>query len=168
MLCAYILSVIIIISLRKDCHNVEMNLATLTFGDIAGFRAVLFVSLRNICSHSYGKKVVYKHTIASGHQIDVNDASIMDKDENWFKRGVKEAKNPSLNCNGRTINTLSHSRNSSIDTLRSFYPFPKNSWSKESTGREREHLFSLQPQTCSKLVARSVYRQFFMFWLPRM
>ena len=56
---------------------------------------------------------VFKHIIAS-QQIDVNDVPIMDREENWFERCVKEAvwvrtKNTSLNCNGATRITLSHS-----------------------------------------------------------
>ena len=52
--------------------------------------------------------------IASGDQIDVNDATIFDREENWVELGVKEAvsvrtKNPSLDCNGDTRITPSHS-----------------------------------------------------------
>ena len=57
---------------------------------------------------------------------------ILDWEKNWFERGVKECvmvrtKNPSLNYNGSTRITLSHSWDHSINTLRSFSPFPKNS-----------------------------------------
>ena len=49
--------------------------------------------LRQHCRSNYNgsDSAVFKHTIASGHQVDVNDATILDRDKNWFERGVKEA-----------------------------------------------------------------------------
>ena len=97
--------------------------------------------LKQHCRSSYNENdsAVFKHIIASGHQIDVNDVSILDKDENWFERVVKEAtwvrKNPSLNCNGGTKITLSHTWDRSINTLLSFSPFPIRSGGKNSAGR---------------------------------
>ena len=46
------------------------------------------------CSHSSyngNDSAVFKHIIASGHQIDVNDVTILEREENWFEHGVKEA-----------------------------------------------------------------------------
>ena len=45
------------------------------------------------CRSSYivNDSVVFKHILASGHQIDLNDVAILDRDKNWFMRGVKEA-----------------------------------------------------------------------------
>ena len=31
------------------------------------------------------------NTIACGNQIDVNDVTILDREDNWFERGVKDA-----------------------------------------------------------------------------
>ena len=66
--------------------------------------------LRQHCRSSYNgnDSAVFKHIIASGYQIDVNDVTILDREENWFECGVKEAvlvrtKSPSLNCKGGTI-----------------------------------------------------------------
>ena len=42
-------------------------------------------------SYNGNDSAVFKHTIASGHQIDVNDVTILDRDKNWFERGGKEA-----------------------------------------------------------------------------
>ena len=72
----------------------------------------LHYRLRQHCRSSYNgnDSAVFKHIIASGHQIDVNDVIILVKEENLFELGVKEAvwvrKNPSLNCNGGTRITL--------------------------------------------------------------
>ena len=91
------------------------------------------------------------NTIASGHQIDVNDVTILDREENWFERGVNEAvwdrtKNPFLDCNGATRMTLSHSWDRSINTLRNFSTFPISSGNKNSTGKQHQHQLSQQPQ----------------------
>ena len=45
------------------------------------------------CRSSYNgnHSAVFRHIIESGHQIDVNDVTILDREENWFGRGVKEA-----------------------------------------------------------------------------
>ena len=108
---------------------------------------------RQHCLSSYNgnDSAVYKHIIASGHQIDVNDVTILDREKNWFERGVKEAvwvrtKNPSLNCNGGTRITPSYFWDRSINTLRSFSPFLISSGSKNSTGRQHQHQLSQQPQ----------------------
>ena len=49
--------------------------------------------LMHHCRSSYNgnDSTVFKHIIASGHQIDVNGVTILDIEENWFERGVKEA-----------------------------------------------------------------------------
>ena len=86
-----------------------------------------------------------------GHQIYVNDVAIMDREESWFERGVKEAvwvrmKNLSLCCNGDTRITLSHSWDRSMNTLRSFSLFTICFRSKNSTGRQHQHQLSQLPQ----------------------
>ena len=65
------------------------------------------------CRSSYNgnDSAVLKHIFESEHQIDVNDVTILDREENWYERGVKDVvwvrtKNPSLNCNGGTRITL--------------------------------------------------------------
>ena len=85
---------------------------------------------RQHCRSSYNENdsAVFKHIIASEYQIDVNDVAILEREENWFERGVKEAEwdtttNPSLDCNGATEITYSHSWDHSVNTLRSFSPF---------------------------------------------
>ena len=70
------------------------------------------------------------------HHVDINDVNILDREKNWFEHGVNEVAwvrtyNPSINCNGDTRITLSHSLGRSIDTLRSFSPCSKTSGSKK-------------------------------------
>ena len=83
--------------------------------------------LRQHCRSSYNgnDSAVLKHIIANGHQIDVNRVTILNREENCLERDVKEAawvraKNQSLNCNGGTIITPSHSWDRSINTTRLF------------------------------------------------
>ena len=95
-------------------------------------------------------QTVFKHIISHGNKIDVNDAIILDREENWFERGVKEAvwvrtKNPSLHCNGSTRITHSHSWDRSMNTLRCFSRFTKSSGIKKTTGRQHQDQLS-QPQ----------------------
>ena len=80
--------------------------------------------LKQNCQSSYNEddSEVFKHIIASGHHIDVYDVTILDREANRFDRGVKVAvmvkqKNPSLNYNGSTSITLSHSWGRSMDTV---------------------------------------------------
>ena len=49
--------------------------------------------LKQHCRSSYNRNdsAVFKHIIASEHQIDVNFVTILDRQKNWLKRGVKEA-----------------------------------------------------------------------------
>ena len=109
--------------------------------------------LKQHCRSSYNgnDSTVFKHITASGHQINVNDVTILDRDKNWFEHGVKEAvsartKNPSLNSHGGTRITLSHFLDHSINTLRSLSLFLISSGSKNSTGRQHQHQLSEQPQ----------------------
>ena len=98
--------------------------------------------LRQHCRSSYNwnDSALFKHIISSGHQIDVNDVTILYREENWFEHGANEAvwvgtTNPSLDCNGGTRITLSLSWDCSINTLHSFSPFQISSRSKKSAGR---------------------------------
>ena len=57
-----------------------------------------------------------------GHQIDVNNVTILDKEENWFERGVwVRTRSPSLYCNGGTRIKLSRS----WDHYTAFFHFRK-------------------------------------------
>ena len=49
--------------------------------------------LKQHCRSNYNgnDSTVIKHIIASGHNIDKDDVIPMDRDKNWFERGVKEA-----------------------------------------------------------------------------
>ena len=56
---------------------------------------------------------VYTHISQTGHIISDKDVKILSKEENWYKRGVKEAvferlENPSLNRRGGLRHNLSH------------------------------------------------------------
>ena len=56
---------------------------------------------------------VYNHLRSSGHSFDLSDFKILDKEENWVRRGIKEAvwervKGPSLNKKGGLRFVLSH------------------------------------------------------------
>ena len=68
-------------------------------------------------------------------------------------------------CCGSTRITLSHSWDSSINTMCSFSSFPISPGSKNSTGRQHQHQLSQQPQPRRRLVvlvATSDYRKFFL------
>ena len=63
---------------------------------------------------------------------------MLDREENWFERGVKEAvwvrtKNPSLDCNCCTGFTLSHTWHRSINVLHTLSTFFDSFGSKIST-----------------------------------
>ena len=47
--------------------------------------------LRQPCRSSYNgnDSAVFRHIIARGHEVDGNDVATMDREENWFERGVK-------------------------------------------------------------------------------
>ena len=66
-----------------------------------------------------------------GHQIDVNDVNILDREEDYIERGVIEAvwirtTNPSLDSNGGTRIMLSHFWDCALNTLRSFFSISDN------------------------------------------
>ena len=48
--------------------------------------------LKQRCRSSYNENYssVFKNIIAGGHQIGVNDVTILDREKNWIERGVKE------------------------------------------------------------------------------
>ena len=82
------------------------------------------------CRSSYNgnESAVLQHINVSGHQIDVNDVTILDREKNRFERGVKDAvwvrtKNKSLEFNGGTRITLSHFWDRSINTTQIFFNF---------------------------------------------
>ena len=60
------------------------------------------------------ESAVYNHIQATGHQFDDKDVLILDKEDKWFERGVKEAvyeriERPSLNKRGGLRFSLSRS-----------------------------------------------------------
>ena len=108
-------------------------------------------SLRQHCRSSYNRNdsEVSTYMTWSEHQIDVSNVTIMNRENNWFERGVKEAvwvrtESRSLDSNGSTRITLSHSWDRSIDTTQLF-SISKRSGSKISTGRQHQHQLSKQP-----------------------
>ena len=73
---------------------------------------------------------VFKHIILIGHQIDVNDLTIFDRENYWFLCGVKEAvwdrtKSASLYWNEGTRIMILHSWDHSINTLCSVSAYKK-------------------------------------------
>lgn len=65
---------------------------------------------------------VYTHAKTTGHQIDPKDVVILDREERWFERGVREAiwervEKPSLNKRGGLRFQLSHAWNQSIAVI---------------------------------------------------
>jgi hypothetical protein len=65
---------------------------------------------------------VYTHSEISGHPIGINNFEILDKEEDWFRRGVKEAiyerqHQPSLNKRGGLRYNLPHTWDKSIQFL---------------------------------------------------
>ena len=64
-------------------------------------------------SSSGNDSAVYKHLDGSGHNFDIDDVVILDREPRWFERGVKEAvwvraEQPSLNRSGGVRVNLSH------------------------------------------------------------
>ena len=57
--------------------------------------------------------VVYTHLNSTGHAFTLTDLVVLDREEHWHRRGVKEAiwervENPSLNRKGGLRHSLSH------------------------------------------------------------
>ena len=64
-------------------------------------------------SDHQANSAIYDHTKRSGHDIDTEDVVILDREERWFERGVREAiwervEKPSLNKHGGLRFQLSH------------------------------------------------------------
>ena len=62
---------------------------------------------------------IYDHSKRSGHLTDMKDIVIIDRDERWFERGVREAiwervEKPSLNKHGGLRFQLSHAWDQSL------------------------------------------------------
>ena len=65
---------------------------------------------------SYGDNydsAVFSHLEATGHHFDISDVVILDREEDWFRRGVKESiyervEKPTLNKSGGLRHQLSH------------------------------------------------------------
>ena len=56
---------------------------------------------------------ICNHLRSSGHSFDLSDVKVLEKEENWFSRGIKEAvwervEGPSLNKKGGLRFVLSH------------------------------------------------------------
>ena len=65
---------------------------------------------------------VFTHLNTSGHTVDIKDVTIMDREENWFERGVREAiwervEKPTLNRNGGLRFQLSTAWDRALKTL---------------------------------------------------
>ena len=70
-------------------------------------------------SEHQADSAIYEHTRGSGHLIDSEDFVILDREERWFERGVREAiwervEKPSLNKHGGLRFQLSHAWDQSL------------------------------------------------------
>ena len=79
---------------------------------------------KRLQQHTSGSSVsaVFDHLKASGHKTDLEEVKIIDREIQWFERGVKEAiwaraENPSLNRSGGVRIKLSHAWDRTIRTL---------------------------------------------------
>jgi len=73
-------------------------------------------------SSSGNDSAVYTHLKASGHQFELEDVVILDREQRWYERGVKEAiwvraEQPSLNRSGGVRTNLSHGWDRTIKTI---------------------------------------------------
>ena len=65
---------------------------------------------------------VFTHLDITGHTFKTENVVVLDREEDWFRRGVKEAvwervENPTLNKRGGLRFQLSHAWNSAIKTI---------------------------------------------------
>ena len=81
---------------------------------------VRFSQHRRPSSSEYqANSAIYEHSKSTGHKINTEDVVILDREERWFERGVKEAiyervEKPSLNKRGGLRFQLSHAWNQSL------------------------------------------------------
>ena len=73
-------------------------------------------------SSSGYNSAVYDHLHESGHSFTNQDVQILDREERWFERGVKEAiyersESPSLNRQGGLRFNLSHAWDRAIQSI---------------------------------------------------
>ena len=81
------------------------------------------------------ESAVYTHRKASGHKFDLEEVKILDRENRWFERGVKEAiwvraHEPSLNRSGGVRSNLSHAWDR---TIRKTLPCKLTSSSKSTS-----------------------------------
>ena len=75
---------------------------------------------------SYGDtydSAVHTHSESTGHTFTIDHVKILDRETNWFKRGVKESINeriekPSLNKQGGLRFNLSSTWNRAVDKIK--------------------------------------------------
>ena len=77
---------------------------------------------RRPSSNEAQNSAVYLHTKETGHSVDGKDAVILDREEQWHRRGIKEAiwervEQPSLNKKGGLRFNLSHAWDRAIKTI---------------------------------------------------
>ena len=77
---------------------------------------------RNPSSNEAQNSAVYLHLRETGHTINVKDATILDKEEHYNRRGIKEAiwervESPSLNKKGGLRHSLSHAWDSALKQI---------------------------------------------------
>lgn len=73
---------------------------------------------------------VFNHIATTGHTIEDKDVKILDREENWWQRGVKEAivervEQPSLNRNGGLRHKLSHTWDRALQKTRKQLTTPR-------------------------------------------
>ena len=77
---------------------------------------------RRPSSNEAQNSAVYLHLNETGHKVDTDDAIILDREEQWHRRGVKEAiwervEQPSLNKKGGLRFNLSHTWDRAIKNI---------------------------------------------------
>ena len=77
---------------------------------------------RRPSSNKAQNSAVYLHTKETGHSFDITDATILDKEEQWHRRGIKEAiwervEEPSLNKKGGLRYNLPHAWDRAIKLI---------------------------------------------------
>ena len=77
---------------------------------------------RRPSSSGVNDSAVYSHLKFADHKFDNKDVLILDKEHNWFERGVKEAiyvrlEEPTLNRGGGLRHNLSHAYDGAIDKV---------------------------------------------------
>ena len=77
---------------------------------------------RRPCTNEAQNSTVFLHIKDTGHSFNVSDATILDKEEQWHRRSIKEAiwervEEPSLNKKGGLRFNLSHAWDRAIKLI---------------------------------------------------